>query len=1726
MAIRYNKQYNADANGGYVGNYNALDYLLNPDGGDGTGFGDSYGGDGTGFGGGGNTGGGGGSTGGGGTNIPPSPPGNDIKLRLNNISIHPNQMRFNVQGNTYNESTEILIDSNTISDSLVIKPIVSDLFIPQNYYQLNKTLVNKVIITRELELDLRIDAASSLYGYGDTNQIGGRWVEKSQSVQVTGITIDEYNGNGILGSQEYELPINTNLDFNLVAITKPVDDPIEIDLPKPTKVQKVYVTTNYNNSKLNDELQVILNSKDLTSPATLKIGGEVDIKNVNNSSSDLSISISGLSSFKLNNIRWQYANKFDSNSNFNVDDFKILSSENVSTLFSNDFNANIILLIEVEPDTTKYASLTLDENIINVSIPESIFESPTESRLIDISYTLAFTDLVKIITPYKEFTQAPATRETLSLDLKRDFLNNQGSFKILFTPYSVLYGDGITQTLIVNINKVLDIPIINKIDYPTSVYIPSYSFGDVNFSVSFESNLATHVLVYHAKEDENTGLGKFAKKDSISLNYIDLKNRKIINSPLDLLFVPYNGNIKGEIERITINFEDAGIYVSTENLKDELFKAIAAQIGLDLNKSKYLNHLASFDIDDKEIIISNWDVDNTTFTKFKKDELGNDVPDGQINKSVVLKLYEPLPTTINKNDTLWISELSALPILQSVVLTGVGADKCVPLRAPNFDVNIDFVKEQSTGFESYDNLILSGSTTSQQIVDKYLTENFIDVKGINIDYTDFSNFVKYSSAVERLANFRYKKELAEWYDNKITTLSNDANNTTLALNLDIVNYQTKKTNLITGFDGWETYLTQSIFTASFSSPSTLSLYDDYLTIADDYDKNNNNSLKNNIPLHIVEDIGNVDYLLFLDMIGNYFDIIWAYIKGMSDQKKIAETNTDGIEDKFLYQYLQSFGWNPKNLNSNKQLWEYTFGLNNNAETGSFTSTDYLGDNTEQITPEKATSQIWRRIANNLPYLLKHKGSVRGINALLTCYGIASSNLSIMEFGGPNIDGVEDSPKFIYNSLTHNLVFDNVNASLEIPFTGTPKPQAIEFKLKPNSFEAYTFITGSGDFSIGIQPDISNNSISGAFGYFTINGNWVNSHYPFYDGNYHSVLVNKSGNTITLYVKTNDKDRITQSKEWVATIVESDYENTTTLSFTGFKGHLEEFRLWETNLNEGVFDNHVIMPEAINGNHLYSSTQDLLLRLDFERPQDVNINTTINNVAPNLEYVNSVNVSNFVNASSYPYNYEPLEREVALTIPNSGASRYYTNKVRLESQTLTSNLSPLHRSTNKAFENAPMDSNRVGLFFSPNKDLDLDIAKSFGGESFDDYIGNPAYEYGYTNYPELDVIRNYYFERVGERNLYEFIRLIRYYDKSLFVNLREMLPARVIATTGLLIAPHLLERNKIKINRPEAIAESLEGVVTETQITDLSSTFDYKEGNLNLSASIENISGVNQTLDGTLVASNTYNFSAEADSFTTTINTDLANIADGSYITYEGEIDYKRNEGTITTELDLFGAGQIIGIDNAYIDYGYGTYFNNGFGKYNYEENGVFKSKAIRAFLVTKKSTTLTSINTLYQLDATISFGGFVRYNDLDGVEQTLAPSSNIVYTFYASEILENQLIGCTIEHIVGSQANVVTASYSQQLIVQDETQILNSASLYNDPTLFNTTPVYGYLPSHYIYKGDKHVGIENLFYNGCKQTINTTIDGKEAVETFATNPTTLRVTSQGRSSNEPILEVD
>jgi hypothetical protein len=66
----------------------------------------------------------------------------------------------------------------------------------------------------------------------------------------------------------------------------------------------------------------------------------------------------------------------------------------------------------------------------------------------------------------------------------------------------------------------------------------------------------------------------------------------------------------------------------------------------------------------------------------------------------------------------------------------------------------------------------------------------------------------------------------------------------------------------------------------------------------------------------------------------------------------------------------------------------------------------------------------------------------------------------------------------------------------------------------------------------------------------------------------------------------------------------------------------------------------------------------------------------------------------------------------------------------------------------------------------------------------------------------------------------------------------------------------------------------------------------------------------------------------------------------------------------------------------------------------------------------------------------------------------------------------------------------------------------------------------GYFPTHYKYKNNLGEGMIRSFWKGSTQTIATTPDGLDPVETFTTNPNILKVAKTGRGSGEPILEVD
>jgi hypothetical protein len=524
---------------------------------------------------------------------------------------------------------------------------------------------------------------------------------------------------------------------------------------------------------------------------------------------------------------------------------------------------------------------------------------------------------------------------------------------------------------------------------------------------------------------------------------------------------------------------------------------------------------------------------------------------------------------------------------------------------------------------------------------------------------------------------------------------------------------------------------------------------------------------------------------------------------------------------------------------------------------------------------------------------------------------------------------------------------------------------------------------------------------------------------------------------------------------------------------------------------------------INGNHTSSSTDDLYFRLDFEYPKNLAQTSSLINVDTNVYFENGFNRNHYengttaslysenpspllfatasgfdinINSGSYPYQFEAIDRSVVLEIPDGGSTRYSTNKVRFEEQTLVSDLSSKSRATKKAFDQSPTDSNRVGLFFSPTKELNIDIAKSLGGLNLDNYIGDPSDEYK-SNYKRLDELRNYYFKRFDNRDIYAYINLIKLYEKSMFEDIKKMLPARVKATTGLLIEPHILERSKIARKRPIGEDYQEEGIVHYEDTTIMTSENNQYDALVNADLS-ENLIGENNQYGSVVDANLSENLIADSYQYDGLIVNNDTTITNAESYQQNVIIDAGLDEPTITTEIEL---GVETYGQTLYETIGFGIYAQNGNAIRTYfdKDNRIVKER-IRVQLITEEKERMV---TKFAVTASANGLGDPRGGYISDIQ-----------TYTETKLNVQPFSGSTVPNV---QGNIIAVK-----------------------------PISGYLPTHYRNTTDLTIGLQNSFFKGSKNTAATTLDGAPPVEIFVSNPNVLTVNKTGRNTSEPILEVE
>ncbi len=427
-----------------------------------------------------------------------------------------------------------------------------------------------------------------------------------------------------------------------------------------------------------------------------------------------------------------------------------------------------------------------------------------------------------------------------------------------------------------------------------------------------------------------------------------------------------------------------------------------------------------------------------------------------VDSYLLIKLYEPLPFDFNIKDTLWIVEKAAESISYEVdiQIPAIEEETSVRLRGPNFNIKANTSVGQTTPYYNYNSLFSSDISSSIEQLKSWYEDKAIE---INVDYTNFENFVHFSSATERIHNFVYKIGLLEDYQNQIQTLQSygGGSSTELVVSSSVISLQNNISRIIEKFDTYEYYLYYS--SESFSWPKnnsvkpyvqtsvTSALAIDWvgsddtvpsagitsmLFSASYYDAQNQNKLTNSIPSYIVDDDSNEPYLTFLNMVGHHFDNIWLYYKDVSNRYNASNNPYVGISKDVVADALRGFGVQLyTNSSISDSVYFSLFGVNPDGSllppTGSEMITTIVTSSLDTLASNEVQKEIYKRLYHNLPYLLKSRGTQRGVKALLACYGIPESILTVKEYGGYNR---YDNPG-ILEASNDKITYGTSNASL-------------------------------------------------------------------------------------------------------------------------------------------------------------------------------------------------------------------------------------------------------------------------------------------------------------------------------------------------------------------------------------------------------------------------------------------------------------------------------------------------------------------------------------------------------------------------------------------------------------------------------------------------------------------------------------------------------------------------
>lgn len=929
--------------------------------------------------------------------------------------------------------------------------------------------------------------------------------------------------------------------------------------------------------------------------------------------------------------------------------------------------------------------------------------------------------------------------------------------------------------------------------------------------------------------------------------------RKLSSSPNSTFYIQDISSDRTELRLNTTTISSIDIVDLTNQLSQDI-----------LNNNYYQDFYLNFG-NNKLVIAVNIALDNTD---------PND-------PTVLIKLYEPLPSEFNVKSTCWVVEQIAESKAYQIELTTVFDFTPVLnyISGPNLNLDLQDQINNSTSYYNQNTLALNASTLGTGSL-LYQINSLLAEKGIeiNIDYTDYSEFVHFSSAQTRLENFYYKISLLENYTTNSNLASTSPTNTFISSSQIIWN--NKINDIITNFDGYEYYL--YFESGSYAWPkiagSTLPPYINSTTgsvaainwfttqsiSASFYDSENNNHLINAIPTYLREDPQNAKYELFIQMVGQHFDNIWIYLKDITNKFNTDNRLNYGISKDIVAQAIRDLGVKIYQNNfSDADIYSSLIGLTPSGSTlllpfttGSLPSPagfEYINtyisssDATAVLSLNDTNKEIYKRIYHNLPILLKKKGTPEGLRLLINLYGIPDTILRINEFGGKsnsinnNWDNFQDQFNYAFNvSGSGHVRVPITTSSIAIP-TG-----AYEFRFKtpgiPTSNLSQSLLVmqptnNTNFFTVALEysgSKYTSASYSGSiadpyneYGTLKLISTALTSasiYLPFFDGGWWSVLVNNTGNNSLLYAKNKiyegyDGNAIgfqgsgsvnLSTGTFASASLYLPFSSSLTLAtkiYQPFSGSFQELRYYNIPLSESQFNDFVMDPYSIEGN-LLSGSQSSLSSLKFRAPLGTmldNDTSSIVRTSIHPSYTSNPVTQSFTSGSTYYlsglFNFKPNTEVTYQDQFASGLKNAVTEKIKIANviypsgDTLSQYISI--QQTSYVSESFTRDIDYVEVAFSPQDEVNDDIISQLGSFNIGQYIGDPRQVSSSLNYyPDFNVLRDEYFSKYTHSyDLWDYMRLIKFYDNSLFKMIKDFTPARTSLATGIVIKPTLLERCK-------------------------------------------------------------------------------------------------------------------------------------------------------------------------------------------------------------------------------------------------------------------------------------------------------------------------------------------